>query len=248
MKRYWLALLVPALLLGCRKNKNGGDNNGTDDFAYTMKYDSVSSTQNGIDYNFSFYIKVTKGDIADNALRCTVEGLPSSVTVTPASLTVTHLLGGVFTLKLGSLPAGDHPFQLKVDSKKFGVQTYNAVLRIVAAPDYAPILAGTYDSCYNYCEGDLSGRYISVVSAVTDTPYLLRLTNLHQMGSGVVVRAWVSNKVTIPVQTADGKTIWGRGTYSHDARPGHESHYMMSIDDTIVSGLDTLTCTVHVEH
>lgn len=250
MKHFWLVLLVPALLLGCRKKNKGGDDDGTepDAFAYTMKYDSISSTGAGMDFNFAFYIKVTSGDIGANELRCSIEGLPSTVTISPATLAVTRLLGGVFTFSIGGLPVGDHPFQLKVDSKALGVQTYNAVLRIVAAPDYAPILAGVYDSCYDYCNGSLSGKYASVVSAVTSTPYKLTMTNLHQLGAGVTVEAWVSNIVTVPVQTAGGKTIWGRGTYSHDARPGHESHYMMSVSDTVVTGIDTQTCTMHVEH
>ena len=250
MKHFWLILLLPALLWGCRKkNKGNDDDNGTDpaDFAYTIKYDSISSSAPSADYNFSFYIKVTKGDIADNQLRCSIEGL-SAVTVTPAAMTVTHLLGGVFTFKIGSLPVGDHPFTIKVDSKKFGMQSYNAVLRIVAPADYAPILAGTYDSCYSFCNGSLSGKYGSVVSAVAGTPYTLRMTNLHQLGTGVVVTAQVSTIVVVPVQTAGSKTIWGRGTYSHDARPGHESHYLMSITDTVAEGIDTQVCTVHVEH
>lgn len=250
MKYIGYILLLPILFVACRKNKkddNGGT--GANNFAYTIKYDSVAISQAGVTYNFPFYIKVTGGNIDSNKLTCSIEGLPISVTVEPPSMTVGNLLGGVFSFKIYALPYGDYPFRIKVQSTKYGLQVYNAVLRIVAPPDYTPLLAGSYDSSYDFCSlTGINPKYFTGVYSVPDTAFLLKITNPHNWGTSHVVRAWVYSTVTIPAQVVNGKTMWGSGTYSHDARPGHGGHYIMEIKDTFAAALDTEYCTIHIEH
>ena len=158
------------------------------------------------------------------------------------------MLGGVFPMKIGNLAVGNYYYRLKIYSEKYGNQFYNSVLKIQPRPDNAPILAAAYDSSFDYC--NLSGLafYPSVAATVADTPYLLRISNVHGLGSGVVVRAWVgTGTVTIPAQPAGSKTIWGSGTYSEDARPGHTGHYIVEIKDTVATVSDTDYCTLHLQ-
>lgn len=250
MKFRYLFFLLPVLLFGCKKKHNNTtDPNGNSGvFSYAPKYDSIVSSPANSMYNFSFTIKVLSGKIAENKLTCSIEGLPAEVVVTPDSLVVGQLLGGVFSFNVGNLPIGYYPFLLKIRSQKYGLQVYHLSLHIVPLPDYAPLLAGTYDSCYDYCGGIDFVHYASQVTTVVDTPFLIKLNNIQNFGSSFVVRARVSKTVTVPVQTVGGKTIWGSGTYTRDARPGHEDYFIMTIKDTLVSGVDTQICTMHIEH
>lgn len=250
MKARYIFLLAPIFLLCCKKKQNGTDSNNTtaNNFAYTVQYNPVVSSAAGAKYNFSFNIKVLSGNISQNNLTCEIDGLPGVIAVSPAALTVGHLLGGNFTFDIGSLPLGDYPFRLKINSTKYGEQVHNLTLRIVPLPDYAPLLVGAYDSCYDFCNGSDFIYYPAQLSVVADTPFLLKIANIQNLGSGFVVRAWVSKSVTIPMQTVGSKIIWGTGTYNQDARPGHGGDYVLSVKDTIVSGTDTTTCTMHIEH
>jgi hypothetical protein len=249
----WIKLL-PALLLllpACDKkyNLDEGILGGKGEFAYTVRYDSIITvTEDVTDYNFAFYIKVLNGDIATNNLTCSLDGLPAGASYSPSSMTVGYLLGGVFPMNIGNLPVGTYYYRLKIYSEKYGNQFYNSVLKIQARPDNAPTLAAAYDSSFDYC--NLSGLafYPSVATTVADTPYLLRISNVHGLGSGVVVRAWVgTGTVTIPAQPAGSKTIWGSGTYSEDARPGHTGHYIVEIKDTVATVSDTDYCTIRLQ-
>lgn len=248
----WLILIPAALLLlqACRKNKNGDDSTVEvpGEFAYTVRYDSVITvTDDATDYNFAFYIKVLSGNIATNNLTCSLDGLPAGATYSPSSMTVGYMLGGVFPMKIGALGVGNYYYRLKIYTEKYGNQFYNAQLKIVPRPDYAPTLAATYDSSYDYCVISGLSYYPSVATTVADTAYLLRISNVHGLGSGVVVRSWVGNgTVTIPLQVAGSKTIWGSGTYSEDARPGHAGHYLIELKDTIATVSDTDYCTMHL--
>ncbi len=243
-------VLLSVVCLCCRKKNSEPTTTTTDDnFGYTVKYDSVITANAAATHIFSFSIKVLGGNIANNKLTCMIEGLPATVSVDPDSIVVGQLLGGVFYMSIGTTIAiGDYPFTLKIRSARYGLRTYNLVLRIVPPTDFAPMLAGAYDSCYDYCPGPGFTYYSTNVSVVTDTPYLLRLTNVRNWGTTAVVRAWVSSVITVPLQEVAGRKIWGKGTYSQDARAGHEGQYLMSISDTIVTGTDTVGCTMHIEH
>jgi len=58
----------------------------------------------------------------------------------------------------------------------------------------------------------------------------------------------LSTNITIPVQTVDGYTIWGSGTYAPDGRPAYSGDYIMTINDTMVNGLDSQICVMHIQH
>ncbi len=246
--KFLLLLLSASVLFSSCKKKDKGDDNSENDFAFTVKYSTVISSANYNTFYFPFNIKVLSGKITGNSLTCTLDGLPDAVTVTPASMVVGSLLGGVFEIKVGPVPLGDYPFRIKVVSGKYGEQFYNVTLRVTLPPDYAPLLSGNYGACYDYCPPDTSVyHYASQATVATDTPFLLKITNIRNLGTGFVVRAWISKSISVPVQTVSGKTVWGTGTYNQDARPGHGGDYVMTIHDTIVSGIDTQTCTAHIE-
>ena len=249
MKYLSSILLLAFLFISCKKKNNNDNNsgNGTKDFSYSVKFDSIVTTTPQSAAIFVFSIKVLSGDIAANKLYCSITGLPTNMSVSPSSLAVTQLLGGVFTFNIGTAFYGDYPCLLKISGQNQADKIYNFKLRIVPPTDYAPLLAGTYDSCYDFCSMSGFTYYSSVVSTVADTPYLLKLTNIQNLGTDAIVRAWISNLVTVPLQSVSGKTIWGKGTYSQDARPGHSEDFILTIDDTLVSGTDTQTCTMHIE-
>lgn len=245
-----LAAIAAGTIAGC--NKKTSDNNSQPstetEFAYTMSYDSVVRMPANSTHYFYFTIKVLGGNIVDNSIQFSLVGLPGQASCTPASITVTQMLGGTFEIHAGDLQNLDYPFRLKATSTKYGDQYYNMILRITPIPDYAPLLAGTYDTSYDYCLDEGIINYPATVSTVTDTPYLMKIANMQNLGSGFVVRAYVSNAITVPYQTVSGKNIWGTGTFSQDARPGHAGDYMMEIKDTIAVGTDTTYCTMHIEH
>jgi len=250
--KYLSSILLLAFLFAACKKKNNSDNNttgsGSKVFSYSVKYDSVITTNPQSAAIFVFSIKVLSGDIADNKLYCSIAGLPANMSVTPSSLAVTQLLGGVFTLNIGTAFYGDYPCQLKISNQKYGEKIFNIKLKIVPPTDFAPFLVGNYDSCYDFCSISGFTYYSSVVTTVADTPYLLKLTNIQNLGTDAVLRAWISKSVTVPVQTIAGKTIWGTGTYSQDARPGHSGQFIITVNDTLVSGTDTQSCVMHIEH
>lgn len=248
MKFTYLLFIVPLLLFSCKKKNTDTNTAGANDFAYSVSHNPVIEVPANSIYNFSFNIKVLSGSIADNKLTCFIDGLPVKVTASPDSILVGQLLGGVFSLDVGIIALGEYPFQLKIRSAKYGLQTYSVTLRIVSPPDFAPLLAGVYDSCYDYCPGPGFTYYPSTASTVADTPFLLKLSNVRGMGTGVIVRAWISNTVVVPYQEVAGVKIWGSGTYAQDGRPGHGGDYVMSVKDTIVTGTDTVGCTMHIEH
>ena len=249
--KYLSSILLLALLFTSCKKKSVNDNNTSNsgaEFSYSVTYDSVVTTTPQSSAIFVFSIKVLSGDIAANKLYCSITGLPSNMSVAPSTLAVTQLLGGIFTFNIGTAFYGDYPCQLKISTQNKADRIINFKIRIVPPTDYAPMLAGKYDSCYDFCSMSGFTYYSSVVSTVADTPYLLKLSNIQNLGSDAIVRAWISNIVTVPIQSVAGKTIWGKGTYSKDARPGHTGDFILTIDDTLVSGTDTQTCIMHIEH
>lgn len=250
--KYTTIVVALAVLLVCCKKKGVDDGNGnntaTNEFSYTMKSDSVVKVYSNSTYYLSFSLNLSRGSISGNPVTCTLEGLPDNVRITPPKIVVGNMLGGLFKLDIGTLNYGDYPFYIVHESAKFGVQKQKVILRIAAPPDYAALLAGIYDSSYDFCPDSGFYRYTSVVSTVPDTAYLAKISNIRALGTDFVVRAWIQNTVTIPLQTVKGRQIWGSGTYAQDARPGHGGDYVMSINDTIVTGMDTLRCTIHIEH
>jgi len=248
--RVLLALILAALALpGCKKKQDVmllpvGDTN----FVYKLTYDTIIQTDANLVYYFPFNTKVVSGDISINKLTCSLEGLPSYVSASPKSQVVGRQQGGIFTMAIGALPPGDYPFSLKVSSAKYGDRLSPVILRIIPQTDYVPSLAGVYDSCYDYCPDSGFYNYTSVVSAIPDTPYVMKISNVRGLGHDFVVRAKVGKGIRIVPQTMGGHTIWGTGSFSEDARPGHGGDYVMSIVDTIVTGTDTLFCTMHIEH
>jgi hypothetical protein len=247
MKVIYLICFIPLLLSGCKKRQDAPP--ATTPFNYSVFYNSVFTLHANSTGNFVFTIKVISGDISTNHLSCYVTGLPANVTISPDTLDVAQLLGGVFTFTTTNIAVGSYPVQLVIYTKARGAETYNLTLKVDAPADFAPLLAGTYDTSFDYCMPvNAFYGYSSVVSTVADTPYLLKMTNIKNLGSTFVVRAWISNVVTIPVQTIGGQTIWGSGTYIHDARAHHENDYMMTINDTLVTGVDTESCIIHMQH
>jgi hypothetical protein len=249
MKYLLLLLTVPVVFASCKKKKTPDDPNAAKgEFAFTVKNAPIVISESYKTFYFPFNIKLLSGTILGNDLTCSLDGLPDAVSATPSSMVVGQSLGGIFTISVGPVSLGDYPFRIKVVSAKYGEQFYNATLRITLPPDHAPMLAGSYDSCYDYCPDSGFVHYAATAAVMADTPFILKITNLRNLGNAFVVRATISDAISIPIQTVDGKTVWGSGTYSQDARPGHGGDYVMTIAETIVSGVDTQVCTAHIEH
>ncbi len=242
-------LIWVVLLFFCCCNKSQPTPiNQYEDFSFTTQYDSVISCYPNSLYNIIFNIQVLGGSIDSNVITYTISGLPVGITSTPASQTVGHVMGGAFNLTIGNIAVGTYTANFFISSAVNGTETHHLIIHILPPADNSPKLVGTYHTSYDYCNP--SGNfynYTSVVSTVADTPYEIKITNIKNLGPGFVVRAWVSNVVTIPQQTIGGYTIWGTGTFTHD-NPPFDTLYQMTIMDTIVTGTDVEHCIIHIQH
>jgi hypothetical protein len=247
MKKYLLAWLLPLLFCCCHKDKNNSSNNNGNSFTYSTTYDTVISSYANRTLSFSYSVNVLTGSITTNPLTYSISGLPANVTVAPGSQTVSALLGGMFTFTIGAIAPGNYTVNFISKPTGMSALSHPLTLKIVALPDYADKLAGTYGYSYDYCRpADTLYNYTSVVTKVADTPYKITISNVRNLGASFVVTAVLSSVVKIPVQTVNGYTIWGTGNYSHDNTP-FDTSYMMVINDTMVNALDTQACTMHIQ-
>jgi hypothetical protein len=234
-------------MFACSCKKNNGDSSTAkkSEFLFTAIYDSTITMHANSNFNFAFSIQVASGDITQNKLTCSITNLPVSVAVSPSTIVVGSLKSGVFSINIGNRPIGTDTLLFNVNSDKYGLQVHKLLLKVVPLPDNAPLLAGTYTGSFDYCAPvDSFYHYTSGITTVPDTLNLIKIINLRNMGSGVVVRAWVNDGVTIPVQAAGPFTVWGTGSFIHDSA----AIYHLIVNDTLVQGLDTQTCTVHIQH
>jgi hypothetical protein len=198
--------------------------------------------------HFNFTITVLRGDISKNNLTCTISDFPFGTDVTPQSMQVGQLLGGVYEFNIGNVTPGDYPIKFTISAPNANDEVHILILRIQPPVDYSNKLAGTYNQSYDFCQPGGLFNYASVVTDVQDSAYRITISNIKNLGPSVVVRAILSDRITIPVQTAGAYTIWGSGNFSKDGRAGHENDYTLLINDTLVSGIDTQRCTIHIEH
>ncbi len=243
----YLFFLLPIVLWCCKKKKDPVIIPDPDfNFVYDLRYDSVITMQANSSTLFIFYVDVVNGNISNNNLYCTINSLPGNMTVSPATLRVAQLKGGVFTLSAGDIPTGTDTLRFSVYSHSTGTQNRKLLLNIVPPIDYAPKFVGTYDSCYDFCAPKIF-KYQSVVKTNPDSAYTIYISNINVMGANVWIRAKISDIVVVPFQDLGSGKIWGRGTYNKDPFSGH-ALYEMSINDTIAFGTDTTYCTAHIEH
>lgn len=243
MKVWSLIFLMSVLFICCDKKDSGTVTRPPAGFAFTTSYDSIYSCYPNSNVTLSFTINVVSGDIASNPVTYSVTGLPPNVTVMPATQTVGGVLGGAFTIMLGNVPKGTDTAKLTISSAVTGTETHKIILNVHDPIDNAPMLAATYNHCFDYCQPTGFFYYNSVVTTFADTPYLIRISNIRNLGSGVSLKAWVSSVIQVPVQWAGGYKVWGSGHYFKDTG----SYFRMEINDTLVSGIDTQFCTIHIE-
>jgi hypothetical protein len=245
MKIKYLVYISILLFCGCSPKSTPVNPIPDFNFTYAAQYDSVITMGANSVYHFDFTINVLTGDISNNRLFCTITKIPSNVTITPSSMEVGEVRGGVFNINTGNLPIGTDTLIFSRSCSALGTQTGKLILRIVPPTDYAPRLAGTYDSCYDFCS-PTTYHYASICSTVADTPYELKISNVKNLGAGFVVIARVSQVITIPFQTVSGYKIWGSGNYTYVSNSGLH-YYEMVIDDTLVNGNDTEACIMHIQ-
>ena len=159
-------------------------------------------------------------------------------------MSVGQVLGGVFTFKTGDIPLGVDTLRFTLSSASTGTTIHKLIFRVVPPVDNVPKLIGTYDSSYDFCLPDIY-KHQSIVTS--DSAYTLKISNLNNLGSSFIVKARVSDIINVPYQVVSGKKIWGSGTYGRDPKTGN-ALYLMTINDTIVTGIDTLTCVAHIQH
>ena len=217
-------------------------------FTFTTTYDSIlTCTPNSTKILF-FNVMVLSGTIDTNPITYTITNMPANTTVIPATQTVTLVQGGIFTFNIGNVPPGNDTVSFTISSSANGTENHKIILKVNAPSDFAAKLAGTYPASYDYCTpSDSIYLYSAVTSAVADTPHLLKIRNIKNLGLDFTVTAWISTNVTIPYQSVGSYKIWGSGTYTHD-NPPHDTVYQMIIYDTLVSGLDTERCIIHLQH
>ena len=248
MKIRALAFLLLIFFCCCHKTKKNSNGNNSNTFTYTTTYDSVITTYANTSKLFTFQVNVLTGSITDSPLTYSIGGVPTGVTVNPATVEVTALLGGNYNIVVGNVPVGDYKLTFVSSTAKGVSKNYNLKLRVIGLPDYALKLEGTYPGSYDFCiPENMFYNHTSVVSSVSGTPYQIKISNVKSMGAGVYVTANVSTVVTVPFQTVGAYKIWGTGTFTHD-NPPYDTGYQMTIYDTMVNGVDTQHCTMHVQH
>jgi hypothetical protein len=245
MRSRYLIYLLPVLFCCCKKSSSGTNNNNTvAPVTFTVLYDSVISCSPNGSCNFVFNMNILSGNIDNEFIYCYIKNIPANVSVSPDTIRVSQLFWYVFTISVGNSPIGTDTMQFMISSNTYGVQNHNFILKIIA-PNLG--FAGTYDSSFDFCAPNIL-NYVSVVSPVTDSPSEIKITNIQNLGSGFAVKAQITSIITIPLQTVDGYTIWGSGTYTLDNRPAYDTLYTMVINDTLVQGIDTQICTTHIRH
>jgi hypothetical protein len=244
----YLACLLPLFLCCCHKNQPAPAGNTANTFTFATTYDSIINCTSDSSYLLYFNINVLSGSIDSNPVTYTISGLPTNVTVSPATQTVSLVKSGVFDFTFGNIPVGTDTVSFVISSGVYGPQNHMLIINVFPLTDYAPKLTGTYPSSYDYCiPPDSLYNYTSIVNKIADTPYEIKITNIKNLGLGFIVTAWLSTKVTIPFQSLGSYQIWGSGTFTHD-NPPYDTLYQMTIYDTLVSGMDTAHCTVHLQH
>lgn len=243
MKFRFAALLLPVLFLCCNKGSNTVTKPPAP-FSFTTTYDSIYTCYANSNITLLFTVNVKSGDINDAPVTYSVTGLPAAVTVMPSTQTVRGVLGGAFTITLGNIPVGTYTANFIISNSVTGTETHKLILNVTPPTDFGPMLAGTYDSSYDFCQPDSFFHYKSVVSTVPDTPYLIRISNIKNLGSSMKLRALLSKTIAIPAQYLAGYTVWGSGTYAKDTG----TLYRMTIYDTLAKGGDTQYCIIHIEH
>ena len=252
MKLRKLAWILPLLFCCCNKQDSTPVTRIDNGFSFTTNYDSVYTCYPFSNITLSFTITVNSGDIISNPVTYSITGLPPGITATPVKQTVGGVMGGAFTIALGDIPPGNDTANFIISDSTTGTETHQLIFEVKPPVDYAPKLAGTYHGSYDFCEPDSIIPYTSTVSAVVDTPYLVRISNIKNLGAAYSVRAWLThimgaNTITIPQQALGPYTIWGSGTFSHDVAP-YDTLYQMIIHDTLAQGTDTEYCTIHIQH
>jgi len=241
-------LVWPLLLLICCCNKNPPSPVPNVPFTFTTSYDSILSCTPNSTKILYFNITVLSGVIDTNPITYSITNTPANMTVIPAKQTVTLLQGGIFTFQIGDVPPGNDTVSFNISSSANGTENHKLILKINAPGDFATKLAGTYPASYDYCTpADSIYNYTAVTNAVAGTPYELKIQNIKNLGPGFIATAWISTIVTIPFQHIGSYQIWGSGTYTHD-NPPHDTLYQMVIYDTLVSGMDTERCIIHLQH
>ncbi|MCW3122477.1 MAG: hypothetical protein JWQ38_1969 [Flavipsychrobacter sp.] len=240
-----LYYLLPLLLCCCNKpQETPAKPDPNANFQYSVKYDPIITVEPNSTANFIFSIEVSSGDISTNRLTCSLTNLPGNASVAPSSMSVGLVQGGLFMIKTGDIPAGLDTLKFTISNAATGTETYRVILKVVPPIDYAALLAGSYDSCSDFCN---TGSYKHHCFVSADTAYSIKIRNLSNIGDTFIVKAKVTDKIIIPYQVTSGKKVWGRGTYSHDPKSGN-TLYQMVLNDTIVTGTDTQTCIANIRH
>ncbi len=244
MKIRYTAFIFLILFCCCHKSNN----NKPVAFSFSTTYDSVITTYANTSFLYSVSLNVLTGSITGNQVTYSVSGLPTGVTDSPASFITSNLLGGGFNFKVGNVAPGSYQLDLESNCTATGIKHHNVILKILPLPDYSTTLAGTYPGSHNYCQpADTLYSFLSVVDTISGTPYTITISNVKVYDTTLMITALLSGGITIPLQRIGSYTTWGAGTYTHDNAP-YNILYALAIYDTIVNGLDTQTCLIHIQH
>jgi len=252
MKIGYLVLFLVLLCFGCTKPQTATPIANQDTtFSYITYYDSVISCNANSAYTLVFNINVLNGNIEYNRVSYNITNLPSGFSVIPSSLSVGELMGGVFSFNTGNVAIGTDTVLLNISTVAGGSKAHRLIFNIIPYPDFSGKLAGMYHTSFDFCQPDSITNYTSVVTTVPGIPYALHISNVKNLGMGFIVNAFVSETspatVFIPFQTVSGYKIWGTGEFNHDAPP-YDTAYQATIYDTMVHGIDTERCIIHLLH
>ncbi len=252
MKICYPVLFFLLLCCSCNKTQNNATPVNEDTtFSFITYYDSVITCKPNTTYDLIFNIHVLNGNIAFNRVNYSLTQLPANFSVTPSFLSVGELLGGVFFFNIGNTPFGSDTARFTISTAQGGSQSHMLIFNITPYPDLSNKLVGSYHASFDFCQPDSIYNYSSGVSQVPGMPYALHISNIKNLGTGFIVNAFVSETkpatVVIPVQTVSGYKIWGSGEFNHDAPP-YDTAYQLTINDTLVHGIDTERCIIHLQH
>jgi len=189
--------------------------------------------------SLDFYFTLIAANRLNDSVSCTLSGFPAGITDSAGAGEI-KLPGTWFHSINVITDTGLYVINFGVSGPN-GSDSYPINLHVIPLPDYAASLAGVYtsnDPCGHFSYGDVwSGNYTATVTGTPGMRHWLSISNFRSLGDTIVVNAWVQNypqnNIIIPLQTTQGYTFCGTGTYGD---------VEILIQDTIIHASDTQTC------
>ena len=209
-----------------------------------MTIELIDSTSSFLTLNFS----LTSGFPENFPVTCSLTGLPGTIVDSPGSFT--FKLNYQLSFKIAvNADSGLYTANINVASSQ-GTQSYPIRMHVTPKPASAGFV-GYYigsDPCGHFNYDSVIHVYSTEISGVLTNPNELSISRI---AGDYGVYVYFSGHapyatLTLPLQTTNGVTIYGRGFSTSDSGI-YAGQPTIFINDTIVNGTDTQTCFTQIK-